>query len=167
MQHPGVIRIVTPSQWSKTMAKTKTVQAEATETVTNAFAAGAERFEQAQAQFMSFWTNFGDVAKDNMEAFKAASAAATQGFDVVSKAAAGYTKDASAATQETFTALREVKTPKEFFELNQSRAKAHYDHFAAETAKMTELLVKVAGDVVQPLSTRYAVAMDQFSKAAR
>jgi phasin family protein len=149
------------------MAKTKTVQAEATETVTNAFAAGTERFEQAQAQMMSFFTNFGDLAKGNMEAFKAASAAATKGFEVLGKAAADYTKDAAAATQETFATLRTAKTPKEFFELNQSRTKAHFDHFAGEASKMTELLVKVAGDVTQPISNRYAVAMDQATKAAR
>jgi phasin family protein len=145
----------------------KTTMADATETMTDAFAAGTERFEQAQAQMMSFFTSFGDLAKGNLEAFKAASTAATKGFEVLGKAAADYTKDAAAATQETFATLRTAKSPKEFFELNQARTKTHFDHFAGEASKMTELLVKVAGEVSQPLSNRYAVAMDQVTKAAR
>ncbi len=149
------------------MSKTKTVQAEAVANAKEAFAAGSERFEQAQAQMMTMFGSFGDLAKGNMEAFSAAAAAATKGFEVLTQAATGYTKDATAATQETFAALRTAKTPKEFFELNQTRAKAHYDHFAGEASKMTELLVKVAGEVSQPISNRYAVAMDQVTKAAR
>jgi hypothetical protein len=149
------------------MAKIKTTAADINETVTDAFAAGTAQFEQAQAQFSSFFSNFGELAKANLEAFKASGAAATKGFETLAQAATSYTKDAAAATQDGFAALRAVKTPKEFFEINQSRAKAQYDHFAAEASKMTELLVKVAGDVTQPLSNQYAVAMDQVTKAAR
>jgi phasin family protein len=143
------------------MSKTKTTQAN------DATAAGAAQFEQAQAQFTSFFNSFTELAKGNLEAFKASGAAVATGFETLSQAATSYTKDAAAATQDSFAALRAAKTPKEFFELNQSRAKAHYDHFAAEASKMSELLIKVASDVTQPLSNQYAVAMDQATKAAR
>jgi hypothetical protein len=149
------------------MAKTKTTQDTAHETVADAFTAGTAHYAQIQEQFMSFFSGFGDLAKDNLDAFKASASAVAKGFESLGQAATVYTKDAAAATQDGFTALRAVKTPAEFFELSQSRTKAHYDHFAAEASKMTELMMKMAGDVTQPLSSRYAVAMDQVAKTAR
>jgi phasin family protein len=148
------------------MAKTKTTQADMQDTATEAFAAGTEQFAQVQAKFMNFFNSFSDLAKGNLEAMKVSATAATKGFETLSHAATAYTKDAAAATQDGFAALRAVKTPTEFLELSQSRTKAQYDHFAAEASKMTELLVKVTGEVTQPLSNRYAVAMDQVAKAA-
>ncbi len=149
------------------MAKTKTPQDDMHETANHAFTATAAPYAQVQEQFMSFFSNFSDMAKGNLEAFKASATAATKGFESLGQATTAFTKDASAATQDGFAALRNVKTPAEFFELSQSRTKAQYDHFAAEASKMTEILMKIAGEVTQPLSNRYAVAMDQVAKAAR
>jgi hypothetical protein len=148
------------------MAKTKTTQADIQDTATEAFAAGTEQFAQAQAKFMNLFNSFSDLAKGNLEAMKTSTAAATKGFEILSQAAGVYTKEAATATQDGFAALRAVKSPIEFLELSQSRTKAQYDHFAAEASKMAELLVKVAGEVTQPLSNRYAVALDQVTKSA-
>lgn len=149
------------------MAKTKTMQDEMNETVTNGFSESAAPYAQFQEQFMSFFSGFGELTKGNLDAFKASAMAASKGFESLGQAATLYTKDAAAATQDGFAALRAVKTPAEFFELSQSRTKAHYDHFAAEASKMTEMLVKMTGEITQPLSNRYAVAMDQVAKATR
>jgi hypothetical protein len=140
---------------------------ETPETADTSFAAGTNYFEQAQTQMMQIFSGFGDFAKGNIDALNVATTAATKGLEVLGQAASSYTRDAASAAQDSFAALRGVKTPKEFFELNQSRSKAQYDHFVAETAKMTELLMKVTGEITQPLSSRYAVAMDQMTKTAR
>ncbi len=149
------------------MAKTKTMQGDMNETVTDPLTASAAPYAQFQEQFMSFFSGFGELAKGNLEAFKASAVAASKGFESLGQAAADYTKDAAAATQDGFAALRAVKTPAEFLELSQSRTKAQYDHFAAEASKMTEMLVKMTGEITQPLSNRYAVAMDQVVKTTR
>jgi hypothetical protein len=149
------------------MATTKPLQDKMNETVNDAFTASAAPYAQAQEQFMSFFSNFSELAKGNLDAFKASATAASKGFESLGQAVTLYTKDAAAATQDGFAALRAVKTPAEFFELSQSRTKAQYDHFAAEASKMTEMLVKMTGEITQPLSNRYAVAMDQVAKATR
>jgi hypothetical protein len=148
------------------MAKTKTTQADIQDTATEAFTAGAEQFAHAQAKFMNFFSSFNELTKGNLEAMKVSATAATKGFESLNHAATAYTKEATAATQDGFAAFRAIKTPTEFLDLSQSNTKAQYDHFAAQAAKMTELMVKVMGEVTQPLSNRYAVAMDQMAKVA-
>ena len=125
------------------------------------------QFEAIQDRMMKAFGTANEAAKANVEAFNAAGVAATKGFEAFTKAMTLFVKEAGEATKTTVDTLRGAKSAKEFFDLQQARSKAHYDHFVAETSKLTELYVKLAGDVVEPISTRYAVAMEQATKAAR
>lgn len=147
------------------MAKIKSFENDATEVVEAVLHNSAERLQQTQNQMLKAFETANAMAKANLEAVTAAATAATKGFEVLTKAVAGYTKESAAVTQETLAAIRGAKNAKDFLDLNQNRAKAHYDHFIAEASKMTELLVKVSGEIVEPLSNRYAVAVDQATRA--
>jgi phasin family protein len=152
-----------------TMARAKTLQSAAesvTETMTEALSVTSGQFEDMQARMIKAFDSANDIAKANIEAMNAATAAATKGFDTMTKAYVGFAKGATEAAQTTLASLRTAKTAQELMDLQQSRARAHYDHFIAETSRLTELYVKVAGDVMQPISTRYAVAMDEVTKVA-
>src|SRR3546814_16127937 len=68
------------------------------------------------------------------------------------------------ATLKQFAA---VKSPAEFFKLQSDYVRSAFDAVVAETSKKTEAVLKLAGDVAQPLSTRAAVAAEQVKHSAR
>jgi phasin family protein len=106
------------------------------------------------------------IAKGNVEALVASGEAAKKGFETLGKAAADYTKSNVVHAQETFKTLSSVKTPKEFFEVQTNAFKASYDKFVGEFSKMSEMYMKVAGEVVEPVSNRASVVMDKMNKKA-
>ena len=60
--------------------------------------------------------------------------------------------------------LAEAKSPTEFFQIQSELARASFDRMVAEGSKLTEAMVKLAGEAVQPLSNR-ASSMPSASTA--
>ena len=56
--------------------------------------------------------------------------------------------------------------PTELFQLQSEFAKASFDSLVAETSRVSESLLKVAGDVAQPISNRYALAAEKIKSAS-
>jgi phasin family protein len=106
------------------------------------------------------------ITKGNVEALTASGEAAKKGFETLGKVVAETTKANVAHAQDTFKTLSAVKTPKEFFEVQTNAFKASYDKFVGDMSKMTELYMKVAGDVVEPVSNRASVVMEKMTKKA-
>ena len=62
--------------------------------------------------------------------------------------------------------ITSVKSPTDFVKLQSEFAKKSFDVAIAQTSKNTEAFVKLANDMFQPISNRFAVAADLFKKAA-
>ena len=62
--------------------------------------------------------------------------------------------------------MASVKSPTELFQLQSELARKSFDDMIAEMSKTSETMLKLAGDVFQPLSNRFAVAADKFKAAA-
>jgi phasin family protein len=71
---------------------------------------------------------------------------------------------------DTFTAdlkaLAAVKSPTELFQLQGKLARRNFDNAVAYGSKTSESLVKLANEVLAPISNRVSVAVDKVSKAA-
>ncbi|WP_420141105.1 phasin family protein [Sphingomonas sp.] len=52
------------------------------------------------------------------------------------------------------------------FQLQSEFAKAQFDSAVAEASKVSEVVMKAAGEIVQPLSNRYALATEKFKSNA-
>jgi phasin family protein len=127
----------------------------------------------AQTQFKSIGDkmqnqaeDFVAIAKGNYEAVVAATDAAKKGFETLTKVATDLTKTAVADVQSNLKTLTAVKTPKEFFDVQTSLIKTSYDKYVGDMSKFTELFLKVAGEVVEPVSNRAAIVMDKVTKKA-
>ncbi|MFX7060050.1 phasin family protein, partial [Acinetobacter baumannii] len=59
-----------------------------------------------------------------------------------------------------------VKSPTELFQLQSDYARSSFDALVAETSKTTEAMLKLAGEVFQPISNRFAVAAEKIKTAA-
>jgi phasin family protein len=107
-----------------------------------------------------------DLTRGNVEAIVASSKVAAKGVETLSHDAADYGRksfeDASAALKR----FAEVKSATDFFRLQGDFARGAFDAAVAESARMSETVMKLAGDVAEPLNSRYAVAAERVKTLA-
>lgn len=106
-----------------------------------------------------------ELSKGNVEAVVASTKVVAKGLETVGQEVAEYSRksfeDASAALK-SFT---EVKSATDFFRLQSDFARTQFDGFVAESSKLSETMIKLAGDVAEPLASRYSVAAERVKAA--
>ena len=106
-----------------------------------------------------------DAARGNVEALLASARLTAAGFETL----AAHISDVSRKSFETTTtaarALTSAKTPTELFQLQSDFAKTQFDSAVAEFSKMTEMLVKLSGEVMEPVQNRVAITTDKIKSA--
>lgn len=102
-----------------------------------------------------------EFQKGNLEAVVESGKIAAKGVKTMGENAVAYGKKNVEATTEQFKKVAAVKSPTDFFKLQSDFARAQFDAAVAETSKSTELFVKLAGDMFQPLQNRYALAAEK------
>jgi len=104
-----------------------------------------------------------DLARANVEAVVEAGRVASEGArslsqDVVAKQRTGFEQAADA-----IRSLAEAKSPTEYLQLQSDFARASFDRMVAESSKLTESMVKLAGEAFQPLSNRASANAERFN----
>lgn len=130
------------------------------------FADAGERSQEIVRRSQKAAEELAELAKANVEALTeagriAATGARTIGQDALASGREGIEK-ASAAVKT----LADAKSPTEFFQLQSEIARASFDRAVAEGSKFTEQLVKLAGEAVQPLSTRASINAERINDIA-
>jgi phasin family protein len=109
---------------------------------------------------------FNDIAKGNIEAVVESSKIAAKGFEALGQNAAEYSRSSFERTSATLKSFASVKSPAEFFQLHSELVTNTLDNLASETARNSEVLLKLAGDIAQPISSRVAVVSDKMKALA-
>jgi phasin family protein len=138
---------------------------EAAEKAQAIFAEFTNRFQTAFEKSAKYGEEFADFAKGNVEAVIASSKVAAKAGETLGQEAAEYGKKHFEAATAAFKSFATVKSPTELFQLQSEFAKASFDGFVAEASRVSESLLKVAGDVAQPISNRYALAAEKIKSA--
>lgn len=107
-----------------------------------------------------------ELTKGNVEALVASGKVAAKGAETMAQEAAEYGKRNFESATAMFKSLASAKSPTELFQLQSQFAKSSFDGVVAEASKLSEAWVKLAGEVVQPISNRYAVAAEKLKAAA-
>lgn len=136
------------------------------ERVQAAFGDMNERTRTAMEKGTKLVEGMTDLAKGNVEALVASSKVAARGVEQLSQEAADYSRRSFEQASNTFKSFAEVKSPTEFFKLQSDYARSAFDGIVAETSKMSEAMIKLAGEVAEPISSRYAVAAERVKNAA-
>ena len=131
-----------------------------------AFGDFSNRFKTAFEKSSKTGEELVDFAKGNVEALIASSKIAAKASESLGQDAAEYGKKHFEAATAAFKSFASVKSPTELFQLQSEFAKASFDSIVSEASRVSETLMKVAGDVAQPLSTRYALAAEKIKTAA-
>lgn len=139
-----------------TTQKAKTALNDATEQARAALEKGTKVIEE-----------FNDFAKGNVEAFVAAGRAAAKGAETLGQNAAEFSRKSFEEATKALKTISAAKSPAEFFKYQNDFAKSQFDAVIAEASKVSEAVVKIFGDVAEPISSRAAVAADKFKSAIK
>ena len=108
----------------------------------------------------------GELGKGNMEAFVASARIAAEGTGELAREAADFSRTRFEAMSSSFKDVASAKSPSEVFQIQSEFAKGAFEAMVQESSKMSEAWLKLAGDVVEPLSSRYAVAAEKAKAVA-
>jgi hypothetical protein len=107
-----------------------------------------------------------DIAKGNVEALVESGKIAAKGFETLGQEAVDYGRKSFEKATTSFKSFSTVKTPTEFFQLQSQLLSSSFDELTKDAARSSEALIKLAGDVAQPLTARVTVVTDKVKSLA-
>lgn len=107
-----------------------------------------------------------EFGKGNIEAIVESGKIAAKGFETIGQDAADYGRRQFEGATAAIKALGAIKSPTEFFKFQSDYVRQSFDSMVAETSKNTEAMLKLAGEVAQPISNRVAIAAEKVKLAA-
>jgi phasin family protein len=118
------------------------------------FADAGERSQEAVKKSQKVAQELADLARANLEAVVEATRVATEGARSIGQDAVARSREGAEQAADAIRSLAEAKSPTEFVQLQSELAKTSFDRLVAESSKLTESMVKLAGKAFQPLSNR-------------
>jgi len=97
---------------------------------------------------------FANVARANVEAIVEAGRVAAEGARTIGQDFIATGRDNVEQAADAVRSLAEAKSPTEYMQLQGDFARASFDRMVAESSRLTETMVKLAGEAFQPLSNR-------------
>ena len=161
--------------------KTARVAQERIETVTNTNFFNGFHAVPAFAPFQSFFADanersqdlvkksqkvaeeLADLARANVEAVVEAGRVASEGARSIGQDVVASSRDGVEQAADAIRSLAEAKSPTEYLQLQGEFARSQFDRAVAETSKLTESLVKLAGQAFQPISNRATANAERFN----
>jgi len=104
-----------------------------------------------------------ELAKANVEAIVEAGRIYAGGAKAIGQDAIASGREGIEKAQDAVKTLAEAKSPAEFFQIQSELARASFDRFVAETSKLTERVVKLTGEAVEPLQTRASLNAERIN----
>ena len=102
-----------------------------------------------------------ELTKGNVEAYVASAKLAAKGAETLGQEVAEFGRKSFEDASAALKSFAEVKSPADLFRLQGEFARAQFDAFVAESSKLSESVLKLAGEVAQPITSRYAVAAEK------
>jgi phasin family protein len=127
------------------------------------FAEANERSQELVKRSQKIAEELADLARANVEAVVEASRVAAEGARSIGQGVVASSRDSVEQTADVIRSLAEAKSPTEYLQLQGEFARASFDRAVAETSKLTESLVKLAGEAFQPLSNRATANAERFN----
>jgi phasin family protein len=107
-----------------------------------------------------------DLARGNVEAIVASSKVAARGIETLGQEAAEFGRKSFEEASATIRTFAEVRSATDFFRIQSEFAKTQFDAMVAESSKLSEAVLKLAGEVAEPITSRYSVAAERVKNIA-
>jgi hypothetical protein len=106
-----------------------------------------------------------EFGKGNVQAIVASSKIAANGLETVGQEVAEYARKSFEDASVAFKSFAEVTSATDFFRLQGEFVRSQFDSFVSEAAKLSETMVKLAGDAAAPLTGRYLAAAEKQGRS--
>ena len=157
---------------AKTIKTTSETVIEGTRTMKNETKAVADRFqavfgdvnERAKTAIernTRIAEELTELTKGNVEAIVASTKVAARGFETLGQEVAEFGRKSFEDASAAFKSFAEIKSPTDFFRLQSEFVRGQFDGAVAESSKLSETVLKLAGEVAQPITSRYSVAAER------
>ena len=146
--------------------KSNTQSAFGAEQFKNAFGDVNARAKTAFDKSAKLVEEFADLTRGNVEALVASSKVAAKGAETLSQDAAEFGRKSFEEASAVLRNFSEVKSAADFFKLQGEYARSAFDAAVAESARVSEAVLKIAGEVAEPITSRYAVAAERVKSLA-
>jgi phasin family protein len=127
------------------------------------FANAGERSQDMTQRTQRVAEELADLTRANVEAMVEAGRVAAEGARSIGQDVAASGRDGVEQAADAIRSLAEAKSPTEYLQLQSEFARSSFDRAVAETSKLTESLVKLAGEAFQPLSNRATANAERFN----
>jgi phasin family protein len=127
------------------------------------FAEANERGQEAVKRSQKVAEELADLARANVEALVESGRVAVEGARSIGQDVAATSRDGVEQAADAIRSLAEAKSPTEYLQLQSEFARQSFDRAVAESSKLTESLVKLAGEAFQPLSNRATANAERFN----
>ena len=108
----------------------------------------------------------GEFHKGNLEAAVESAKIYAKGVEAMGQEAAEFGRRSFEQMTAALKSMAQVKTPAELMKLHADYVRQSFDAAVAEGSKTTEAVIKLAGDVAQPMSSRFALAAEKVKAVA-
>ena len=127
------------------------------------FADAGERSQDLVKKGQKVAEELADLTRANVEAIVEASRVAAEGARSIGQGVVASSRDGVEQTADAIRSFAEAKSPTEYLQLQGEFARASFDRMVAESSKLTESVVKLAGEAFQPLSNRATANAERFN----
>jgi phasin family protein len=151
---------------NRTQEATQQAAQQATEQFRGVINNASEQSKVAMEKSSRFAEEIADLARGNMEAFVASSKTAAKFMETLTQGAADYNRRSFEQVSATLRSFAEVKSPTDFFRLQSDYARSAFDSMVSESSRVSETVVKMSGEVAEPIATRATVAAERLKAVA-
>jgi phasin family protein len=118
------------------------------------FADANQRSQELAQRSRKVAEELANLTRANVEAVVEAGRVAAEGARSIGQDVVAKQRDGFEQAADAIRSLAEAKSPTEYLQLQSELARASFDRAVAESSRLTESLVKLAGEAFQPLSNR-------------
>ena len=129
----------------------------------NMFAGANERGQDFAKRGQKVAEELADLTRANVEAIVEAGRVASEGARALGQDVVATSRDGVEQAADAIRSFAEAKSPTEYLQLQGEFARASFDRMVAETSKLTESMVKLAGEAFQPISNRATANAERFN----
>lgn len=122
--------------------------------------------DQVQAQAARSYEDAIRAAKENMDALTRSGTILSHGLQDLGKTVFALTQESVEETVAASKRMMAARTLRELFDLQAGTVKAGFDKLMSETARLSDLSVKLAEEAFAPINDRVHATVDTMVKTA-
>lgn len=122
----------------------------------------AAKSKEAVEASMKSLDELTEMSRANVDALIASAKAATAGVEQVMNHLTEVSKKSIEETTAMVKGMAAAKTPNDLMQMQTEFAKAQFDEAVAQYSKLSEMMIKLAGEVMEPVQNQVALATDKL-----